>query len=524
MPSTPAPRPRSDSAPPVGEPPTLTARHWWRALLLAVLAPSLVSVVLWRAGVPLGCPGRLVYLYSPVSALRMASLWPALLAAGMLGGGVWWLGHARPAARHGGGALLLVGLISLGLWTYFGPPLYFNQIFFTMHSPSHDGAFVTEAMPIRDLHAYLHDFPQRAQTPPAEMRGTRVISNPPGMTALAWTIRQAVDAAPGVIPWAAQPLLDTDARPDLLRSTTVGLFYFWVLLAAWLAAGPVLYVCARPYCAAPTAAVFAAGAVLAPAAVLFSPGKDPAQLLTAAVPLYLWLRGWRTGRVAPAMLAGTVTLLATMVSLVHVWLAAIVVAATLLADGRDGPELRRRLTHLVLPAAGGAVAAAVVLHVALDCNVFAIARAVARAQAQVTRGPEAMPLAWQMLGLPLFALFAGPVLWLTSWSAGPRLLRPGPDATRAERFGRWLFWGTGAVLVATVGFTNIETPRLWLSFAPLLLLGALLQLRDWRAPTRHTLGVLALLVGLQVAAAALQWSLMDMRETETRLVTQRMFN
>ena len=75
-------------------------------------------------------------------------------------------------------------------------------------------------------------------------------------------------------------------------------------------------------------------------------------------------------------------------------------------------------------------------------------------------------------------------------------------------------------MIATVGFTNVETPRLWIPFTPLLLLGGALQLSAFRQPGRKAAVLLAVLVFAQFAVSAAQWSLMDARETEMRLLEQ----
>lgn len=100
-----------------------------------------------------------------------------------------------------------------------------------------------------------------------------------------------------------------------------------------------------------------------------------------------------------------------------------------------------------------------------------------------------------------------------------------PNVERDRRFANALLVGTVTVLVATVGFTNLETPRLWIPFVPLLLLGAFVRLK-----TRTNGGVrplatrLAALIAVQVCVSAFQWSLMDARESETRLVEQAFFD
>jgi hypothetical protein len=168
-----------------------------------------------------------------------------------------------------------------------------------------------------------------------------------------------------------------------------------------------------------------------------------------------------------------------------------------------------------LPAIAGAIVIFGAVAVLGGLNVLAAFWAVARAQAEVTRGAGAMPLAWQTLGVPLFLLFAGLALWFVVLSLPRQRLR---DAD--ARFGLFLLTGSAVVMLATVGFTNVETPRLWIPFTPLLLLGGALQLPLFRSPSRSTAALLAVLVFAQFAASAVQWSLMDARETETRLLEQ----
>ncbi len=92
---------------------------------------------------------------------------------------------------------------------------------------------------------------------------------------------------------------------------------------------------------------------------------------------------------------------------------------------------------------------------------------------------------------------------------------------------------TGIVLAGTVGYTNMETPRLWIPFMPLLLIGlaaGVPMLRGAGQPGRWSNSkvrlLLAALVVIQVTAASVQWSLMDMRESEMRLSsdTPRYYN
>ena len=202
-----------------------------------------------------------------------------------------------------------------------------------------------------------------------------------------------------------------------------------------------------------------------------------------------------------------------MISLVHVWVAAALwVACALHARGTAG-RWRSLWLRNSLPAFAGALVVALLLYLLWGWDVLASAWAATRSQAQVTRGPGAMPLVWQVLGLPLFLLFAGPAIWaVVLWLTRGRM--HDDDA----RFGGYLLASTALAMLVAVGFTNLETPRLWIPFVPLLLLGVALQLRVLRARAGRAALMLAVLVFAQVTISAAQWSLMDMREAEVRLL------
>ena len=84
--------------------------------------------------------------------------------------------------------------------------------------------------------------------------------------------------------------------------------------------------------------------------------------------------------------------------------------------------------------------------------------------------------------------------------------------------------GTATIMIATVGFTNLETPRLWIPFMPLLIIGAATGQTRFRTGRSSTARFLALLAALQLAGSAIHWSFMDMRESETRIIEQRFFD
>jgi hypothetical protein len=301
--------------------------------------------------------------------------------------------------------------------------------------------------------------------------------------------------------------------------------YFWALTAAWAVSAAVYYAVGRLYFAPPAAVALALCSTLAGPTLLFVPGKDAAQLLTAGVPLLLWLAATRPATpsgaaIVLALAAGAGLVAATLASLVHLWLAAVVVAACLAGAARTG-GLWRLALRAATPAALGA-GAAIAACDAVGLDFFATCVAVAEAQARVTRGPDAMPLAWQALGVPLFVLFAGPAFWLLLAWTRPRTCDKLADVERTA-VSTGLLLGSATVLVATVGFTNIETPRLWIPFVPLLLLGAMLRLPTLRTAPHAAALFLAQATLAQLGVAWLQWALMDMRETETRIVAGRFF-
>jgi len=487
----------------------------WELLALAALLPLAVGLVLFQLDVPLGKPGTLVYPYSPIVARRVTALPVAVLLALVLAVGTWLAASGGKLRRRRGLLLVGVGCVAVAGWSFFAPPDCLSQHFFNMLSPSHDGAFLTESRHVADLSDYLREFPQRAATPPEEMRGTRVISNPPGTTLLAVGVRRALPDCPPLrwfTDWSIRDHLGSD-ESDLREQVLPAVAFAWVLTGLWLLATPFVYLGARLFLPAGPAAALSVVCLVSPMTLLFTPGKDPAQLLTVAVPLWLWLWAYRRGWVWPAAGAGGVFVLSCMVSLVHVWVAAALWVACALHARGTAERWRSLWLRNSLPALTGALVVALLLYLLWDWNVPASAWAAMRSQAQVTRGPEAMPLVWQVLGLPLFLLFAGPAFWATGlWLTRGRV--HDDDA----RFGGYLLASAALAALVTVGFTNLETARLWIPFMPLLLLGAALQLRTLRAPAGRSALMLAVLVFAQVAVSAAQWSLMDMREAEIRLL------
>lgn len=505
-------------------------RRDWLCLGLAALLPLAATLLLFSFNVPLGKPGTLTYPYSPIWAARQLTLPRLLPALVLLGLGAWLSFSSVAEGRRGWGPTsrrlglmsLAAGSFATGLWVFTAPPRFVSQHCFNMISPSHDGAFLNESLAIDDVRAYLQGFPQRARTPPEQMKGTRVISNPPGTTLLAVGVRRLLTTWPALGNLIDRTLIGADAGPPAQRARmVVGLTFAIALWLLWLLAGVFLYLAMRQCLEPGPAAVLVALCLFSPAALLFTPGKDPAQLLTVALPLWTWLVAWLRRSPAAGVASGALLVAACLVSLVHVWLAAIVVVASLGSVADQPGQWRSLVVRVILPAAGGALAAGAACY-GLGLDLLAAFQVVSQSQAQVTRGPGAMPLIWQTLGIPLFGLFAGVGLWTPLlWLTGARR-RDG-----LARFGLLLAAAAALVMVLTVGFTNIETPRLWIPFMPLLLLGLAVQLpqcrepREVRAPgpgRTECARLLAVTLVVHVLCAALQWTYMDMRETEMRLL------
>ncbi len=485
-------------------------------LVLAAIVPLTALILFYRFDVPLGCPGRFVYRYSDFVPNRLLATAVAVLLALLPATGVWLLGARSALQRMGGMALVCIGTLLLGIWSYYAPPAHITQHIFNAFSPSHDGAFVIESQMVDSVPEYLAAFPERTRTPPSERLGTRVISNPPGATLLAVGIDRLAQRSPAMRNYMLDPIRD-ELMPELERMTVVGLWLFVTLTVMWIAAGPVLYAVARLWLPPMWAAAYAVVTLISPMTLMFTPGKDPAQLLTTAVPLLLWLLAWRRGWAWAGGLAGATFVIALSASLVHLWVAAIVGIVTVLSVGSERAGWWRLALRCALPVTAGAVIMGVTLASVFGLNLLVILPAVARAQATVTRGPEAMPFGWQLVGIPLFILFAGAVFWALALLTWRRRQAVEPNIRSEREVGGRFLIVTVIVLLLTAGFTNLETPRLWIPFMPLLLLGGFLLLHTSPGWERTARSMLAVLVSLQVTAGALQWSLMDPREAEYRI-------
>ncbi|MCH7870369.1 MAG: hypothetical protein IID33_01585 [Planctomycetes bacterium] len=509
-------------------------------LALAALAPLAAMRLLHAMDVPLGRPDAraattspatdapggpqatrtLVYPYSAIPMFRLRSVLLGLPIAGGAAAAVLLAASAAPKRRRWGLGLGLAMIAGSAYWCHVAPPHYRSQHVFTLQSPAHDGAFVWESRLVDSIPEYLSGFARRARTSEEEMWGTRVISNPPLATVLATLVRRSLRTWPGLRDFCVRYITGDfgDLPPSAVENLMTSVVYAWVLTGLWAASGVTCYLLGRLFLSTPAALTFAYCCVISPMTLLFAPGKDPAQLLSISAAMYLWLAACRGQKIWLAVLSGVAAVATAMIGLIHIWIGLIALGATAMHAVRVTRQARGFVLRCVVPGVVGVVATLAVCQLALQWDIIAVILAVSQSQAEVTRGPTAMPLVWQALGIPLFLLFAGPALWsMALWQAVGRR----NDAN--ARLGLYLQVGSIVVMVATVGFTNLETPRLWIAFVPLLLLGAALRLPAFSTGRGFNARLLAALVAVQLASSALQWSFMDMRETEMRIGEGRFF-
>lgn len=487
------------------------------AVIIAAHAiPLTLLLALLLFEIPFGRPGVIVYRYSPVVISRLAAVavlcllfvTPALIAY-------------RAVARHGfghpaGWLGVVVCSILLGVWTFFAPPFAASQHYFNGLSPSHDGAFVAEARRIDSLGNYLQSFPDLLHRTPQQLKGTRVLSNPPGTTILAYGVDRFIGSrtalAQSILDWHG---MDLDAaEPEGAVCASI-MTLSWALLMLWISSAAALYALARLWFDPLPAVTIMLIGFFNPSTVCFSPGKDPAQLLTVAVLIWGWLAACRNNRLIPAFVAGAALAIGLAIGLIHVWIGLILFAASLWSQREN---LTRLVLRVFLPATGGFAAVCLLAMAIWGWNLPACLPAVAASFNRMQAEIGYQPWYWIVLQIPMFALFVGGGLWLLTGQLFGRRCGDQPAS-----LGRALLVATVPVMAYTAMHTSLETPRLWLAFVPLLAVGAALQVplfRD-RDPVSHNR--LLLIAALQIVATALAWSLFDVRESEMRLITGRMF-
>jgi hypothetical protein len=181
--------------------------------------------------------------------------------------------------------------------------------------------------------------------------------------------------------------------------------------------------------------------------------------------------------------------------------------------------MSRLLLRTLLPAAAGAALPALVIYLTIGWNPLATLLAVQHRWTQVQPTIPVDHTLWLFIGLPIFLLFTSPAYW-TVIALNARRLH------RGDGFGRRLLLCTLAAMGATylIG-VPYELPRLWVAFLPPLALGAMIDLPMFHAEhSRRVWRPLAMIVAAQVCVTALHWTMLDVRESEHRLITQRLWS
>jgi hypothetical protein len=429
---------------------------------------------------------------------------------------------------------MLAALLALllGLWAWSAPPAAGRQHMFNFMSPSQDGAFVIEARTAvtSGISSYLRHFNERLKTPEEQMRGTRVLSNPPGTTIIAKWTRQFWPGAWGN-GWIDRWMLPPDERSG--EGATWAIRMAFVMHAMWVLSIIPCYGLARQFLPPGGAAAAALIMWFNPSTVLFTPGKDPAQLLTVALMLWAGVASFRT-RSAPvssalAFVSGMILVAGTVLGLIHLWIALTCVLAMAWQSirqrmGGDTQAPARLILRQLLPAAAGAAAAVGLIDATTGWNVLSTLLAVQRRFSEIQPTIRLDHRLWLLIGLPIFLLFVSPSLYALLALNVRRLLHPPQRKSRG--FGRVLLICTlGMMAITYLLGVPYELPRLWVVFLPLLVLAASIDLplmhghnaahRAWKA--------LALLAAVNVIFTAVHWTRFDVRESEYRMITQRLW-
>lgn len=492
-----------------------------RRVVLVGFIPLAALGLLRLFDVPIGQPFFLIYRYSPFVGPRAlaAAVAGLVVAAGVY---VFWRGLRSP------GALPVSSLIGMALsysamvvWTVPAPPSYAEQHVFNFLSPSHEGAFVLEAGGVESIRDYgSRDFFHRLERSVDEMRGRRVISNPPGMTVAAVLTRRVVEASPALNRLVVELFDLSEITDPTLRLNMSGAMVLVVVLTlAWGASIVPAWQLARLCLPDGAAAVVSFACVFNPATVCFTPGKDPAQLLTVLYIALFWMRAYSGRRALWAYAAGALLVAALCVGLIHLWTFLAVAGGTLVHSMRSGDGLRSWLRRCAGPAGIGAIAMGSVLYLLLDWNVALIVARVARRYSEIQVPIITDPFYWTLIGLPMFLLFIGPLFYEQLLELRARWVDP------AAALGGCILLGAAAVMTYTYFFgNNNETPRLWIPFVPLIVWPLALRRRAFRedSPSNRTLWVA--LLAIQAVVTLAHWSLMDVREAEWRLSTGRMWD
>jgi hypothetical protein len=475
------------------------------------VVPLGIILLLVALDVRLG-QGYFAYRYSPVRNLRTPRALPAVVVGAAVAGALVLLNKRQRDKTFAAHAILIAAAFGAGAWCWFAPPAYVNQQMFNMTSPSSDGAFAVEAKTIASLPAYLRGFPERLKKSPGEMGGTRVLSNPPLATAVAYT----QVGGTGLETWLIRTM---ELPPEHARDVAYSLRVSILLCAIWVASAFAAYALGRVFLSPAGAAAFAAVVTFNPCTIHFVPGKDPGQLLTINLMLWAWFFAWRRRAPLVAALGGAILTIGATAGLIHIWIAAVAVLATAWHAARRERNAMTVLLVNCVAAAAGALAVAGVVYFVFGWNIPATLLAVSRRWSEIQRTFDMSRPTWFLIGLPIFLLFLAPGFWtLTGLSLRRRRISLGTRLALVTL-------GVMLLIYVVMGVTY-ELPRLWVAFLPTLLLGLMMDRPMMTSPGVHprVARALALIVFVHVAYTAMHWTLFDARESEYRLSTERYYN
>ena len=485
-------------------------------------------IVAYALDVPLGETGKFVYRYSSFVSQKLLTSAMVIVPIGAVLAALWML--AQPRLRVAGYFMATIAIASLVAWNLWAPLTPMTQHVFNLRSPSHDGAFVEQAEFVHDLSSYLRNFDQLVRRSKEEMRSTRVIANPPGMTVFFHLVFAALPADPNAPSWAER-MAGSDG--SVTRSTGIlldhGVKAALACAIVLALAGVAAMGLGRLFLSPMGAFAFAAIVVFNPMTVHFNPGKDPDQLLTVCLMLWAWFAAYQRRSWLLHALAGALLVIGMGVGVIHFWVALAGLAATaweaMEGESKDekgggaASRFRPFLLHSVLPTALGGAAVWLTVWAGLGWNMLATLVAVSQRWSELQPELGYSRGLWLMIGLPNVLVFVGLGLWLVAIASLRRFGRP-------RSLGAKLALCTLGVMTLTyvIGIPY-ELPRLWVVFVPPLLLGLMMIQPVCRSyGGQRVMMILIVVLISHIAATSVHWAFLDARESEYRLQTLRMYN